>query len=52
MKAGMIVRGKKSLLGMADEQGNLHFCYHHLNVAGKYAQENVGAVRRDAPTES
>ena len=32
-EGGDIVRG--SLLGMADEQGNLHFCYYHLNVAGQ-----------------
>ena len=32
-EGGDIVRG--SLLGTADEQGNLHFCYHHLNVAGQ-----------------
>ena len=49
-EGGDIVRG--SLLGMADEQGNLHFCITTSMSQVKYAQENVGAVRRDAPTES
>ncbi|BAK43446.1 hypothetical protein [Eggerthella sp. YY7918] len=31
-EGGEIVRG--SLLGTADEKGNLHFCYHHINTSG------------------